>query len=427
MATDAAFFPTSFYRNPLILRTTILKNNFLRLREMRVVLVVLFNIHLNASAQSWQQLADYPGGARDDGAQFTINDIHYCGTGRASDFSCTGDFYAFHPATTSWMSIAPLPQWQERQYTSAFSYDGNGFVVGGENCLGNYFNTFLKYSPLTNSWTSMPDLPAPGRAGCQHLVIGSDFYLIGGRNNSGILNEVWCFHFNTNTWEQLNDLPFSGCWRGLAAAHNNLGYLFGGRTNDSNQTGWNTNTWQYDPQTDTWAATSAFQVGQMMYQSMAQHDSLLFVFGGVDQNDQTQVALVQINLNSFQIDTLTPFAASPRRGCMSFVSSGYFYLSTGITGNERIDETWRLPYLANAQLLEQINFSIALINTEGNILIRIQDQLIGERIHIRDFQGRILEKITLEQTQQIISLSDYSSGIYFIEMNGKAKPIQLLY
>jgi N-acetylneuraminic acid mutarotase len=389
--------------------------------EMRIVLLVLFNISLYASAQSWQQLADYPGGARDDGAQFTINGIHYVGTGRAPDFSCKGDFHAFHPSSSSWTAIAPLPQWQERQYTSAFSYDGNGFIVGGENCLGNYFSTFLKYSPLTNSWTSMPDLPAAGRAGSQHFVIGSDLYLIGGRNNSGILNEVWCFHFNTNIWEQLNDLPFSGCWRGLAAAHNNLGYLFGGRTNDSNQTGWNTDTWQYDPQTDTWAATIAFQVGQMMYQSMAQQDSLLFVFGGVDQNDHTQVALVQIDLISFQIDTLTPFAASPRKGCIAYTSMGYFYLTTGISGNERLKETWRYAYLSNAGLAPKNPFDIGVNFKNNELLVTLQQPMNGENALVINLQGR--EMLSQKCTQETLSfdLTKLPTGTYFIQVGGSVQ------
>ena len=36
-----------------------------------------------------------------------------------------------------------------------------------------------------------------------------------------------------------------------------------------------------------------------------------------------------------------------------------------------------------------------------------------------------LEKITLEQTQQIIALDSYPSGVYLIEMKGAARPIRL--
>ena len=391
---------------------------------MQLILLIFLSISLNAGAQSWQQLADFPGGARDDGAQFTINGIHYVGTGRAPDFSCKGDFFAFDPLSSNWTAIAALPLWQERQYTSAFSFGENGYVVGGENCSGNYFSSFLKYSPTANNWISMPDLPAAGRAGCQHFVIGSDFYLIGGRNNSGILNEVWCFHFNTNTWEQLNNLPFDGCWRGLATAHNNFGYLFGGRTNENNQTGWNTNTWQYDPQTDTWAASAVIQVGQIMYQSMAQHDSLLFVFGGVDYNDQTQVALVQINLNSFQIDVLTPFPASPRKGCIAYTSMGYFYLTTGIAGNERLKETWRYAYLSNAGFAPKNPFDIG-VNFENNeLFVTLQQPMNGENARIIDLQGR--EMLSQKCSQETLSfdLTKLPTGTYFIQVGGLTKRFQ---
>ncbi|MFM6947167.1 MAG: Kelch repeat-containing protein [Flavobacteriales bacterium] len=391
---------------------------------MRIILVYLLLFSLNVEAQGWQQLTAFPGGARDDGAQFTINDIHYCGTGRAIDFSCKGDFYAYQSNTGSWLPIAPLPLWQERQYTSAFSYDGFGFVVGGENCLGNYFNTFLKYSPLTNSWTSMPDLPAAGRAGAQHFLIGADLFLIGGRNNSGILKEVWCFHFNTNSWEQLNDLPFNGCWRGLCATYNDVGYLFGGRTNDAAQSGWNVNTWKYEPTTDTWTLFSGFTVGEKMYQSMAQQDSLLFIFGGVDPNDQTHSELVQINLNSFQIDTLSLFDGSPRKGCIGFTSAGYFYLSTGISGSERLDETWRFAYLSNAGFTEKNPFDISINFENKQLQLVLKEPMNAENARILDIQGRALLAQKCTQKTLLFELSSLPTGSYFIQVASFTKRFQ---
>lgn len=386
--------------------------------------LAFLSLDFHLVAQNWQQINDYPGVARDDGAQFTINGIHYVGTGRGADFSCKGDFYAFDPLSSNWTAIAALPLWQERQYTTAFSYGGYGFVVGGENCLGNYFNTFLKYSPTANTWTSMPDLPATGRAGCQHFVIGSDFYLIGGRNNSGILKEVWCFHFNTNSWEQLNDLPFNGCWRGLSATYNEVGYLFGGRTDDASQNGWNANTWQYEPTTNNWTQFSGFTVGEKMYQSMAQQDSLLFVYGGVDPNDQTQTDLVQINLNSFQIDTLTQFPASPRKGCIAFTSLGYFYLTTGISGNERMKETWRYAYVSNAGVEPKIPFDIRVDFVNQLLQITLQQPMNKEVARIIDLQGRAM--LSQKCTQETLSfdLTKLPNGTYFIQIGGYTKRFQ---
>ncbi len=392
---------------------------------MRLFLLILLNCYLNVRAQNWQQDLSFPGSPRDDGASFTIGSIHYAGTGRSIDFSCTGDFFAFDSHLNYWEPIASLPIWQERQYASAFSYDDKGYVLCGENCNGFYFNTFWKYDPSANQWTAMPELPSAGRAGCQHFMIGSDLYLIGGRNANGILNEVWCFHFATNSWEQLGNLPFEGCWRGLAFSNQTIGFLAAGRTNAANQTGWNNQTWAYEAPSDTWTPTTLFDFGTRMYVNTASADSLVFIYGGVDPTDNTLTTVEKINLNNLQSTTLTPFSALPRKGCMSFVGNGFLYLSTGIAGNDRLNETWRLPFLPNATVPVTYDFSVFQLLEGAKIMIRILPQWIGESIQVRDLQGRILEKITLEQTQQIIALDRYPTGVYLIEMRGAARPIRL--
>ena len=96
---------------------------------MRLVLLILMNCCLNVVAQNWQQDLSFPGSPRDDGAAFTIGSIHYAGTGRSIDFSCTGDFFAFDSHLNYWAPIASLPIWQERQYASAFSYNEKGYVL----------------------------------------------------------------------------------------------------------------------------------------------------------------------------------------------------------------------------------------------------------------------------------------------------------
>lgn len=177
---------------------------------MRVLLLILLLLTVEAKGQFWQQQAAFPGIARDDGAQFSIGNLHFCGTGRGSDFACTGDFFVYDSHNSTWITVASLPLWQERQYASAFSYHEKGYILGGENCNGNYFKNFWRYAQLTDTWEPMPEFPGTGRAGAQHFVIGSDLYWIGGRNESGVLNEVWCFHFDTQVWEQLGNLPFAG-------------------------------------------------------------------------------------------------------------------------------------------------------------------------------------------------------------------------
>lgn len=394
-----------------------------RFGQMRILFFGFINLIFlgGFKAQNWQQINDFTGSARDDGASFSIGSIHYLGTGRSLDFSCTGDFFAYDSYLEIWYPVASLPLWQERQYACAFSHEQNGYIVGGENCNGYYFNTFWKYDPTANLWSEMPALPAAGRAGCQQFMLGTDFYLIGGRNANGILNEVWCFHFASNTWEQLGNLPFEGCWRGLAFGNGANGFLAAGRTNAANQTGWNTQTWSYEKLTDTWSATNVLDFGSRMYVNTAQADSLVFVYGGVDPNDNTLSSIEKINLNTLQKTNLSSFSSTPRKGCMSFAANGYFYLSTGISGNNRLKETWRLAFSPEAAITENQLLAVYNVLQEGILIVRVNPILIGEELKIRDLQGRILHTQQVQQIEEKISLNLHPIGTYFIEIRGYSR------
>jgi N-acetylneuraminic acid mutarotase len=394
----------------------------MRLKRMNITVSLLLFLSFWARGQFWQQQANFPGNPRDDGAQFSIGNLHFCGTGRGSNFACTGDFFVFDSYNQTWNTIASLPIWQERQYASAFSYQAQGYILGGENCNGYFFKSFWRYEPLTDTWEPMPEFPGTGRAGAQHFIIGPTIYWVGGRNETGILNEVWCFHFDTQQWEQLSNLPFAGVWRGIGFSNDPFGYVTGGRTNEANQTGWNTQTWRYDPQLDLWNDYSAqLSFGTRMYIGGAQKDSLLFVFGGVDINDNVLNTFEKINLNTFQIEQLLPFTGAARKGCMSFVGNDYFHLSTGIAANDRLNETWRIALSPEAQIKEKNLFEVAIDLQDAVLLISSSPELIGETIKIKDIHGRVLAELSIKKTHEYIPLENLNSGLYFVEIRQMMK------
>ena len=389
---------------------------------MKISFSLLLFLSFWARGQFWEQQANFPGSPRDDGAQFSIGNLHFCGTGRGSDFACTGDFFVYDSYNNTWNTAAALPIWQERQYASAFSFEDKGYILGGENCNGYFFKSFWRYAPLSDTWEPMPEFPGSGRAGAQHFFIGSNLYWVGGRNDSGILNEAWCFHFDTQQWEQLSNLPFAGIWRGLSFSFNSFGFIACGRTNDQNQSGWNADTWRYDPTTDQWSnITTQLNFGTRMYLGSAQIDSLLFVFGGVDVNDNVLSSLEKINLNTLQIEQLLPFSSSARKGCMSFVGNDFFHLSTGISANDRLNETWGLAYSPEADLIENEFFEVYNLLQDASLLVRIHPVLIGANLNVRDVQGRVLQSLQLSQTEHLISIADFPTGTYFVEVRGYTK------
>jgi N-acetylneuraminic acid mutarotase len=90
------------------------------LRDMRRVAWIPALLTLATSAQTWTQLPDFPGTARDDAATFTINDKIYVGTGMEVGWGLTTDWWCFDRATASWTAIAPLPA-APRQYCTGFN------------------------------------------------------------------------------------------------------------------------------------------------------------------------------------------------------------------------------------------------------------------------------------------------------------------
>lgn len=158
-----------------------------------------------------------------------------------------------------------------------------------------------------------------------------------------------------------------------------------------------------------------------MYVGTAQNDSLLFVFGGVNANDEVLNSLEKINLNNFQVETQMSFSAAPRKGVVTFIGNDFFHLSTGISGVDRLQETWKIafsPEASNPQILDE---AWQVSCQEHQLLIELSTQYIGQKLLIKDLQGRTLKSIELTHTSQTIQLEGLDSGIYLAEINQLAK------
>ena len=156
------------------------KKRIFQRTSLLAIFILLSSINL--LSQSWNQTTSFPGTPRDDDSYFKIGTKHFVGTGREVGFGCTRDFYFFDEATQSWGNSSPLPAGKERQYASATSYNGKGYLFGGVDCAGNYQNDFWTYDPVTDSWTELSVLPAAGRAGIVAFLLNDTWFVVGGKN-----------------------------------------------------------------------------------------------------------------------------------------------------------------------------------------------------------------------------------------------------
>ncbi len=366
-------------------------------------------------SQIWEKTISFPGTPRDDATYFKIGSKHYIGTGREVGFGCTRDFYFFDESTLTWGNSSPLPEGKERQYASSISWNGKGYLFGGIDCAGVFQNDFWKYDPVTNSWTQLNSLPSSGRAGMVNFVLQDTFYIISGRNSTGILNEVWSYNFTTQTWNQKDSLPNNGSWRGIAFTFENNAYIALGRNNLNNQTVYNIEILKYQTSSDTWSVVPNLNLGQRAYVGSAQTDSLLFLFGGNDSTGQILSSVERINLSNFSIEQLNDFSSIPRKGGVSFLVNNDLYYSTGVSTDTRFNETWRLSNVTSTKELNNEKLIIFPNPASDEIIVSsITNLIIGKNLKLHDLSGKLVLIEEINSNQQHIDVSQLKNGVYLL-------------
>ncbi|HTA27698.1 MAG TPA: kelch repeat-containing protein, partial [Bacteroidia bacterium] len=148
---------------------------------------------------TWTQLADFPGGQRDNAVSFCIDGKIYVGTGNDNDRTnyATNDFWQYTPSTNSWARIADIPGTPLRCAT-AFSIGNYGYV-----CLGvgdtAYTTAGWKYSPADNTWSSIAPYGGYAMTDGVAFTIGSNAYVGTGSHNGDDLSQFWEYTTETTT------------------------------------------------------------------------------------------------------------------------------------------------------------------------------------------------------------------------------------
>lgn len=376
--------------------------------------LIIFSIYTkNSVSQTWIQLQDFAGTQRDDGTSFTIYNKAYCGTGLQVGWSTTRDFYSFDFDTESWSSIASLPVGKERQYATAFSFNGFGYVCGGTNT--NALNDMWMYNPTDNSWIEKTSKPGMGLSGSTSFVIDSIAYIIGGNNsNTQASNEVWSYNLQADEWQQKTNFPYGGRWRSCGATLNSKGYLLFGKDNNGN---YDNKLYEYNSDLDTWSIISEFPNIGRTYSSLNSVQSNLVVFGGLDSNNFYYNDLWYFQLADSSWHQQNSLSSFGRKGGMSFSSYSTFYYATGIDAqNNRLKETWKVENPTNIDDLKTLsNINIYPNPAKDIINIRL-DGKEGYNLSIYNTYGQQIINL-INYKSNIINIDKLESGIYYLKLD----------
>ena len=206
------------------------------------------------------------------------------------NWKAMGNTYVYQPYNDTWTNIQPMPNGTARGSSAIGVYNGKVYLAGGMTILQPYpgghqdsLSVVSSYDTSRDSWNiDYPPLPQPR----QHVggaVVGSTFYVIGGRENG-----IEQYHNTTYAldledpaaWVEKAPMPTA---RGSIAC-SPIGfeiYCFGGEGNPDNPYFIFNETQVYDTKKDVWTTLQPMEVPRHGTGAVAIGNAIYIPGGGV--------------------------------------------------------------------------------------------------------------------------------------------------
>ncbi|CAH2095792.1 unnamed protein product [Euphydryas editha] len=117
----------------------------------------------------------------------------------------TNELWAFHYESESWQAVRTARAGPARHRHAAALHAGRLYVHGGQCDLRDCADLW-HYDTMSRVWTAVRagGRAAPSaRSGHAGLRAGAHLYIFGGEAHGHPTNELWRFHFATETWERI--------------------------------------------------------------------------------------------------------------------------------------------------------------------------------------------------------------------------------
>jgi len=147
----------------------------------------------------WTQLAGFPGGQRDNAVGFFANGAVYIGTGDDNDSvnDVSNDFWKYTPSSNTWTKIANVPGMPLR-CASAFSIGQYGYVCLGLTSNATYTSGGWRYNTVSNSWQAIANYGGGMMADGVAFTIDSSGYVGTGSYVNSTYGQFWEYTFDNS-------------------------------------------------------------------------------------------------------------------------------------------------------------------------------------------------------------------------------------
>jgi N-acetylneuraminic acid mutarotase len=182
----------------------------------------------NMAADTWKQMADFPGIGTTDLVCEVVNWNIYVFSGFAST-SFNRETYKYDPASNKWTKLSKIPTMR----SNAAGFSAGNKVYLGTGFQGANLKDFYSYDTQSDSWTRLADLPE-GRILSKGLAINGRGFIMLGRywngalNGGKLLSDVVEYSFAEDKWIKCGDFPGKARENMVVFTVKDKGYVVGG-------------------------------------------------------------------------------------------------------------------------------------------------------------------------------------------------------
>lgn len=370
-------------------------------------------------AQTWENRESLPGSAdeRHHPVTFSIGSTGYLLTGAASGYESLTDFYAYNSLTDSWQEMADFPG-GARGFSYGVSNGEKGYIG-----FGSFFNLDLfefdelndlwEYDPDTDTWTELASCPCVGRSHPAMVMVGDKIYVGLGEGEFGDLKDWWEYDISTDTWTEKTEFPSTERHHPYYFGIGDYAYVgFGHHTSSIFN-----DFYRYDPETDTWLALNDFPDQGRVAGTQFSYNGRGYILSGQGE-DHSNLPTGEFWEYDPNTDEWIALLAHPNGGRWapgSFVIGDEAYLACGQanTGEKRDLMVYNFGW--TTEIEESVNHGQMLFPNPSTGIVYI-NQFSGEKLDINIYgtSGKLfLNEVTLTGS---IDLTSLSSGVYFIEI-----------
>jgi N-acetylneuraminic acid mutarotase len=163
-----------------------------------------------AKTNAWTRKNDFPGGLRDAGFGFAVNNTGYVGCG-FDGTNLQNDFWKYDDAGDTWTLQPNSIPVIGLIFPAAFVAGNKAYVTGGSLPSGSETNAVWAFDPAANTWTSASPFPAAARQAAFAFSNNSFGFVGGGQSGyATVYNDMWRYNPAGDSWSQVQDAPLIG-------------------------------------------------------------------------------------------------------------------------------------------------------------------------------------------------------------------------